>query len=49
MCAAKHASPVLIFAPQLEIVPEDDPQNAIVASSALACHTNLLKAITAIR
>ncbi|XP_031429526.1 transforming growth factor beta regulator 1 isoform X2 [Clupea harengus] len=35
--------------PQLEIVPEDDPQNAIVASSALACHTNLLKAITAIR
>uniref|UniRef100_A0A8C4TBR9 Transforming growth factor beta regulator 1 n=1 Tax=Erpetoichthys calabaricus TaxID=27687 RepID=A0A8C4TBR9_ERPCA len=35
--------------PQFEIVPEDDPQNAIVGSSALACHTNLLKAIGAIR
>lgn len=35
--------------PQFEIVPEDDPQNAIVASSALACHTNLLKAIMTIR
>lgn len=33
--------------PQFEIAPEDDPQNAIVASSALACHTNLLKAIAA--
>ncbi|XP_051513091.1 transforming growth factor beta regulator 1 isoform X1 [Myxocyprinus asiaticus] len=31
--------------PQFEIAPEDDPQNAIVASSALTCHTNLLKAI----
>ncbi|XP_046891745.1 transforming growth factor beta regulator 1 isoform X3 [Hypomesus transpacificus] len=31
--------------PQFEIVPEDDPQNAIVASSALTCHSNLLKAI----
>uniref|UniRef100_A0A1A8FV17 Transforming growth factor beta regulator 1 n=1 Tax=Nothobranchius korthausae TaxID=1143690 RepID=A0A1A8FV17_9TELE len=31
--------------PQFEIVPEDDPQNAIVASSALMCHSNLLKAI----
>ncbi|XP_063061141.1 transforming growth factor beta regulator 1 isoform X2 [Engraulis encrasicolus] len=35
--------------PQFEIVPEDDPQSAIVASSALACHTNLLKAITTTR
>ncbi|KAG9348529.1 hypothetical protein JZ751_002265 [Albula glossodonta] len=35
--------------PQFEIVPEEDPQNAIVASSALTCHTNLLKAITAVR
>ncbi|KAG5269450.1 hypothetical protein AALO_G00202180 [Alosa alosa] len=35
--------------PQFEIVPEDDPQNSIAASSALGCHTNLLKAITAIR
>lgn len=33
--------------PQFEIVPEDDPQNAIVASSALTCHANLLKAIAA--
>ncbi|KAK7152289.1 hypothetical protein R3I94_008576 [Phoxinus phoxinus] len=32
--------------PQFEIAPEDDPQNAIVASSALTCHTNLLKAIS---
>ncbi|KAM9733289.1 transforming growth factor beta regulator 1 isoform 3-T4 [Menidia menidia] len=31
--------------PQFEIVPEEDPQNAIVASSALTCHSNLLKAI----
>lgn len=31
--------------PQFEIVPEDDPQNAIVASSALTCHSNLLKVI----
>ncbi|XP_036393011.1 transforming growth factor beta regulator 1 isoform X2 [Megalops cyprinoides] len=35
--------------PQFEIVPEEDPQNAIVASSALTCHTNLLKAIAAMR
>ncbi|KAF5905485.1 transforming growth factor beta regulator 1 isoform X1, partial [Clarias magur] len=35
--------------PQFEIVPEDDPQNAIVASSALSCHTELLKAIAAKR
>ncbi|XP_058244564.1 transforming growth factor beta regulator 1 isoform X1 [Hemibagrus wyckioides] len=33
--------------PQFEIVPEDDPQNSIVAMSALSCHTELLKAITA--
>ncbi|XP_038123809.1 transforming growth factor beta regulator 1 isoform X2 [Cyprinodon tularosa] len=32
--------------PQFEIVPEEDPQNAIVASSALTCHSNLLKAIS---
>ncbi|XP_047248792.1 transforming growth factor beta regulator 1 [Girardinichthys multiradiatus] len=31
--------------PQFEIVPEEDPQNAIVASSALTCHLNLLKTI----
>ncbi|KAB5574721.1 hypothetical protein PHYPO_G00212290 [Pangasianodon hypophthalmus] len=35
--------------PQFEIVPEDDPQNAIVALSALSCHTDLLKAIAAKR
>ncbi|XP_018604386.1 transforming growth factor beta regulator 1 isoform X2 [Scleropages formosus] len=35
--------------PQFEIAPEDDPQDAIVASSALTCHTNLLKAIAAKR
>ncbi|KAL0973316.1 hypothetical protein UPYG_G00201860 [Umbra pygmaea] len=35
--------------PQFEIVPEEDPQNAIVASSALTCHSNLLKAIAAVR
>ncbi|KAK7883215.1 hypothetical protein WMY93_029389 [Mugilogobius chulae] len=33
--------------PQFEIVPEEDPQNAIVATSALTCHANLLKAIAA--
>lgn len=32
--------------PQFEIVPEDDPQNAIVSSSANACHAELLKAIS---
>ncbi|RVE64544.1 hypothetical protein OJAV_G00126850 [Oryzias javanicus] len=31
--------------PQFEIVPEEDPQNAIVASSALMCHSNLLKIV----
>uniref|UniRef100_A0A4W3K1L9 Transforming growth factor beta regulator 1 n=1 Tax=Callorhinchus milii TaxID=7868 RepID=A0A4W3K1L9_CALMI len=35
--------------PQFEIVPEDDPQNSIVASSAAACHANLLKAIVSAR
>ncbi|KAG9273341.1 transforming growth factor beta regulator 1 isoform X1 [Astyanax mexicanus] len=35
--------------PQFEIVPEEDPQNAIVASSAQSCHTDLLKAIAAKR
>ncbi|KAF3693002.1 Transforming growth factor beta regulator 1 Nuclear interactor of ARF and Mdm2 [Channa argus] len=34
--------------PQFEIVPEEDPQNAIVASSALTCHSNLLKAIASV-
>ncbi|XP_038363328.1 transforming growth factor beta regulator 1 isoform X2 [Canis lupus baileyi] len=33
--------------PQFEIVPEDDPQNAIVTSSADACHAELLKTISA--
>lgn len=28
---------------QFEIVPEDDPQNALVASSALTCYASLLK------
>ncbi|KAA8593856.1 hypothetical protein FQN60_004690 [Etheostoma spectabile] len=32
-----------------EIVPEEDPQNAIVASSALTCHSNLLKTIASVR
>ncbi|KAG5836823.1 hypothetical protein ANANG_G00232710 [Anguilla anguilla] len=35
--------------PQFEIVPEEDPQNAIVAGSALTCHGNLLKAIAGMR
>ncbi|XP_066565504.1 transforming growth factor beta regulator 1 [Amia ocellicauda] len=35
--------------PQFEIVPEEDPQSAIVASSALTCHANLLKTIAAKR
>ncbi|XP_062860953.1 transforming growth factor beta regulator 1 isoform X2 [Trichomycterus rosablanca] len=35
--------------PQFEIVPEDDPQNSIVGSSALSCHAELLKAIAAKR
>ncbi|CAK6967338.1 transforming growth factor beta regulator 1 isoform X1 [Scomber scombrus] len=34
--------------PQFEIVPEEDPQNAIVASSALTCHSNLLKTIASV-
>uniref|UniRef100_A0A452FEA8 Transforming growth factor beta regulator 1 n=1 Tax=Capra hircus TaxID=9925 RepID=A0A452FEA8_CAPHI len=33
--------------PQFEIVPEDDPQNAIISSSADACHAELLKTISA--
>ncbi|XP_043936785.1 transforming growth factor beta regulator 1 isoform X2 [Protopterus annectens] len=33
--------------PQFEIVPEDDPQNAIVGMSATSCHTSLLKLISA--
>ncbi|XP_026865902.2 transforming growth factor beta regulator 1 isoform X1 [Electrophorus electricus] len=35
--------------PQFEIVPEEDPQNTIVAASALSCHAELLKAIAATR
>lgn len=38
-----------VLSPQFEIVPEEDPQNAIVASSALTCHSNLLKAIASVR
>lgn len=34
--------------PQFEIVPEEDPQNAKVASSALTCHSNLLKTIASV-
>ncbi|XP_042270395.1 transforming growth factor beta regulator 1 [Thunnus maccoyii] len=34
--------------PQFEIVPEEDPQNAIVASSALTCHSNLLMTIASV-
>ncbi|XP_003472764.1 transforming growth factor beta regulator 1 isoform X1 [Cavia porcellus] len=33
--------------PQFEIVPEDDPQNAIVSSSADGCHEELLRIISA--
>ncbi|XP_004597737.2 transforming growth factor beta regulator 1 [Ochotona princeps] len=33
--------------PQFEIVPEDDPQNAIGGSSADACHAELLRIISA--
>lgn len=33
--------------PQFEIVPEDDPENAIVGSSPNACHSELLKTISA--
>ena len=40
---------IVLLLPQFEIVPEEDPQNAIVASSALMCHANLLKAIAAVR
>ncbi|KAG8563893.1 hypothetical protein GDO81_016235 [Engystomops pustulosus] len=35
--------------PQFEIVPEDDPQNSIVGSSAADCHATLLKNICAMR
>ncbi|KAG9482406.1 hypothetical protein GDO78_011214 [Eleutherodactylus coqui] len=35
--------------PQFEIVPEDDPQNSIVGSSAAECHAILLKNICAVR
>ncbi|XP_077467480.1 uncharacterized protein LOC144083466 [Stigmatopora argus] len=37
-----------VSGPQFEIVPEDDPKNAIVATSALTCHSNLLKAIASV-
>uniref|UniRef100_S4RZS0 Transforming growth factor beta regulator 1 n=1 Tax=Petromyzon marinus TaxID=7757 RepID=S4RZS0_PETMA len=37
------------FGPQFEIVPEDDPQNPIVASSASACYANLMRATLAAR
>nr|XP_006209897.1 transforming growth factor beta regulator 1 isoform X1 [Vicugna pacos] len=33
--------------PQFEIVPEDDPQDAVVGSSADACHADLLRTISA--
>lgn len=33
--------------PQFEIVPEDDPQNAIIGPSADACHAQLLQTISA--
>ncbi|KAM8927943.1 transforming growth factor beta regulator 1 [Pelodytes ibericus] len=35
--------------PQFEIVPEDDPQNSILASSACECHSILLKTIATAR
>ncbi|XP_078386664.1 transforming growth factor beta regulator 1 isoform X5 [Cetorhinus maximus] len=35
--------------PQFEIAPEVDPQNALVATSASACHASLLKAIAMAR
>ncbi|XP_041032460.1 transforming growth factor beta regulator 1 isoform X7 [Carcharodon carcharias] len=35
--------------PQFEITPEVDPQNALVATSASACHASLLKAIAMAR
>ncbi|KAM4014901.1 transforming growth factor beta regulator 1 isoform 1-T2 [Anomaloglossus baeobatrachus] len=35
--------------PQFEIVPEDDPQNSIIANSAANCHAALLKSIGAVR
>ncbi|KAG8451298.1 hypothetical protein GDO86_003499 [Hymenochirus boettgeri] len=34
--------------PQFEIVPEDDPQNSIIASSADECHSILLNTISAV-
>ncbi|XP_072347974.1 transforming growth factor beta regulator 1 isoform X2 [Scyliorhinus torazame] len=35
--------------PQFEIAPEVDPQNALIATSASACHASLLKAIAMAR
>ncbi|XP_056398394.1 transforming growth factor beta regulator 1 [Hyla sarda] len=35
--------------PQFEIVPEDDPQNSIIANSAADCHAALLKNVGAVR
>lgn len=35
--------------PKFEIVPEDDPQNSIIANSAAECHSALLKNIGAAR
>ncbi|XP_073440970.1 transforming growth factor beta regulator 1 [Dendrobates tinctorius] len=35
--------------PKFEIVPEDDPQNSIIANSAADCHAALLKSIGAMR
>ncbi|XP_075046511.1 transforming growth factor beta regulator 1 [Mixophyes fleayi] len=35
--------------PKFEIVPEDDPQNSIVSSSAADCHSTLLKNVGSVR
>ncbi|XP_073513484.1 transforming growth factor beta regulator 1 [Phyllobates terribilis] len=35
--------------PKFEIVPEEDPQNSIIANSAADCHAALLKSIGAVR
>lgn len=39
--------PTVPLSLQFEIVPEDDPRNTIVGSSADACYEELLRAISA--
>jgi hypothetical protein len=50
-CACEKICPYQTISshPHFEIVPEENHKKAIAASSALTCHSNLLKAIGALR